>query len=447
MNQPTEIEPPYKIVGLKINNVLKIKLVELSPTGDFITIGGDNANGKTSLLNGICMALEGSGATSDQPIRTGNTTGSIHLELSKGAQYKLGDLIIDVTFDAAKGRKMTVKTREGAPIKSPQEVLNSLYNHIALEPLAWMTMDAPKQSETLRKLAGLDFTKLDSDRAAKYTQRTEVNRQVDQKKARLVGMPHHAGAPDAEVSAKTLMEELREIQKVNQSHATNRAGMAVLDANVATEVKAVTATKTRIKEIEKQLQDACALLIEQETKHAKALDLKYAAQAKIDALVDQDETGVNARIEANDTQNQKVRENKARTDLENEISPLAKQSQDLTTDIDALDAEKSRQLSEAKFPLPGLSFSGDTVTLNGVPFSQASGAESIVASAAIGMAMNPKLRVILIRNASLIGPSRMKALSDWAEKEKVQVFCEVVTAGENASEASVVLSDGEVLTK
>lgn len=441
----TPQEPPYKIVGLRVANVLKIKLVELTPSGDFITIGGDNANGKTSLLNSICMAIEGASATSEQPIRTGSTEGSIHLELSKGAQYKLGDLLIDVNYSASKGRKMTVRTREGVPLKSPQEILNSLYNHIALEPLAWLTMEPSKQLENLRKLVGLDFTKLDSSKSVKYTQRTDLNRQIDQKRARLVGMPQFPDAPNGEVPAKTLMEELRGIQKVNSDNAAKRNSLEQMVRMVSARQDGILKVKNAIVELRKQIDDAQSDL----SRHEESLKSELMAHDQrkliIDALSDQSEDDVNARIEKNDETNSKVRANQERTNLEVEISPLEIQSKSLTLEIEALDDERKRQLSEAKFPLKGLSFSDGGVTLNGIPFSQASAAETIVASAAIGIAMNPKLRVVLIRNASLIGPGAMKALKAWAEVEKVQILAEVVTAGEKADEATVVLSDGEIL--
>ena len=81
------------------------------------------------------------------------------------------------------------------------------------------------------------------------------------------------------------------------------------------------------------------------------------------------------------------------------------------------------------------------VTYNGVPFSQASSAEQIRVSVAMAMAMNPKLRVLRIKDGSLLDDDAMDMLKKLAVKEDFQVWVERVG---NGSEDAIVIEAGEV---
>jgi len=98
-------------------------------------------------------------------------------------------------------------------------------------------------------------------------------------------------------------------------------------------------------------------------------------------------------------------------------------------------------LSEAKFPVAGLSFDESGVTFNGLPFAQSSGAEQLRASVAIAMAMNPKLKVLLCRDGSLLDDDSLALLSQIVEDNGYQLWLERVGTG---AECSVIIEDGAV---
>ncbi len=90
----------------------------------------------------------------------------------------------------------------------------------------------------------------------------------------------------------------------------------------------------------------------------------------------------------------------------------------------------------------GLTFGGeDDILLGDVPFDQASAAEQLRASTAVAMALNPRLRVILIRDGSLLDTDSMKLLAQLAADNNYQVFIERV-AGDKP--AGIVIEDGRV---
>ena len=63
-----------KINALEVENVKRIKAVMLTPTESGLTvIGGNNNQGKTSILDTICWALGGERYRPSNPTREGST--------------------------------------------------------------------------------------------------------------------------------------------------------------------------------------------------------------------------------------------------------------------------------------------------------------------------------------------------------------------------------------
>jgi hypothetical protein len=83
------------------------------------------------------------------------------------------------------------------------------------------------------------------------------------------------------------------------------------------------------------------------------------------------------------------------------------------------------------------------VLLNGVPFEQASDAERLRASIAIAAAMNPKLRVIRVRDGSLLDDEAMALLSGFASENDFQIWIERV---DSSGRVGFVMEDGHLKT-
>jgi hypothetical protein len=114
-----------------------------------------------------------------------------------------------------------------------------------------------------------------------------------------------------------------------------------------------------------------------------------------------------------------------------------------TDTLNGLIRDKAAILADAQYPIPGLAFDGEDVTFNGLPFSQASQAEQLTISLAIAMAMNPTLRVLLIRDGSLLDDTVLKMLYDHVTTAGYQLWIERV-GEDGAGDASVIIEDGAV---
>lgn len=111
---------------------------------------------------------------------------------------------------------------------------------------------------------------------------------------------------------------------------------------------------------------------------------------------------------------------------------------------DAMEAREQARLDaigKAEMPIPGLSFGDGVVTFNGLPLNQASDAEQLMISTAIAAALNPKLRVIRIRDGSLLDDDAMVRLAAFAEERDMQIWIERV---DGSGTVGIVMEDGHV---
>ena len=139
--------------------------------------------------------------------------------------------------------------------------------------------------------------------------------------------------------------------------------------------------------------------------------------------------------------NAAIRANNAARDKQAQKEALRGEYKTLTERLEALDKTKAKALEAATFPVVGLGFDDTGVTYQGVPFSQASSAEQIRVSVAMAMAMNPKLRVLRIKDGSLLDADAMEALRAQVAENDFQLWVERVG---NADDGAILIEDGEV---
>jgi hypothetical protein len=141
--------------------------------------------------------------------------------------------------------------------------------------------------------------------------------------------------------------------------------------------------------------------------------------------------------------NDKVRKNKAREQIRVDMVAAEKESDKLTKQIETIEREKRDTIAAAKFPLPGMTL-GDSgeVLLDGLPFEQASTKGQLMASLAMGAALNPKLRVLLVRSGNDLDDSAMKVLAEWADAQNMQVWLERISTN---GKVAVIIEDGRAV--
>lgn len=393
-----------KIVSLEAENVKHLKAVHIKPDGSAVIIGGDNEQGKTCVLDSIEYALHGAGSIPAKPIRSGQKKARVVLDL--------GNLVVIRTF-TSKGTNLTVKNKDGATFASPQAMLDELVGELSFDPLEFSKMDARKQAEVLKQLVGLDFDSLNAKYKKFFDERTAVNREGKALKASLDQMMKHDDIPDKEVSISELSKEYANAVENNQ-------GIIFKQHELDADDKELAALKKRVAVLTKSVKDKKAAII-----NTKKLD-SQAIKTKMDKA---------------EQTNSCVRSNRMYDEVDTQVSDLRKKSMSLTGKITDLVDKKSDMLEKAKFPIKGLAIDEDGVTFEDIPFVQCSAAQRIRVSVAIGLAMNPELRVLLIREGSLLDKKNLALIAKMAEDADAQIWIERVSRGK---ECQIIIHDGEV---
>jgi hypothetical protein len=414
------------IVKLESENIKRLKAVSITPQDNMVTIGGQNAQGKSSVLDSIAYALGGKRAVCDRPIREGQDRARVVCELD--------DLVVTRTFTKSGGGTLTVSNRDGTRHTSPQRILDQLTGKLTFDPLEFCRMEPRAQLETLKALVGLDFTDMDRERQDLYDARTQVNREIKRVRAALQDMPVHHDLPDEEVTVSELMAELKSRQDTNRANQAKRDELRSLDGRITKGREYVSDLKAQIDELQRKLNSAQGQL-----DHLQ--DCRDTLQEEVDTLADQEEQEILDRMENAQEVNRKIQEEKARLKAHEEHGTLETRAQALTNEIQAIDQAKAKALREASFPVDGLSFDDSGVLLNGLPFSQASQAEQLRVSVAMGFAQNPELKVLLVRDGSLLDGNSLNLLDQMAMDHDGQVWIERVGEGD---QCAVIIEDGVV---
>jgi len=416
-----------KIVKLEAQNVKRLKAVEITPQGNTVVIGGRNAQGKTSVLDSICYALGGQGAVCERPVRDGQEKAKVVCQLD--------DMIVTRTFTADGGGTLTVSNADGtARFASPQKMLDALVGRLTFDPLGFLHMKPAEQLATLKELVGLDFSELDRDRKLCYEQRTFVNRDIKQQEGVLVSLPEYPNVPDQEVSLTALAGEL---QKANQhNNEIEQAYEQVEDAK---------ARQQAIWQNAESIQGKIEYLMEEKQRYeqeARSCDEQISMlEEKASLLKPIDTSAIQGRMAEADEVNQRVRHNRARVNVVKRLEELREESQKYTGEIERIDQAKASAIASANLPIEGLAFGEDGVTFGGIPFEQCSSAEQLRVSVAMGLAANPKLKVLLVRDGSLLDSESMALLQEMVAEADAQLWLEVVS--KDGEGCSVVIEDGE----
>lgn len=394
-----------KIISLEAENVKHLKAVHIKPNGSAVIIGGDNEQGKTCVLDSIEYALHGAGSIPSKPIRHGQKKARVVLDL--------GNLVVTRTF-TSKGTNLTVKNKDGATFTSPQAMLDELVGELSFDPLEFSKMDAGKRSEVLKKLVNLDFDSLNVQSRKFFDERTIVNRDGKALKASLDQMMKHDDTPAKEVSISALSQEYTRAVENNQV-------IILKQHEFDSEVSELASLKKRVAAL------------------AKSVKIKEAELGKVKKM---DTQAIKTKMDKAEQMNCQVRENRLYNEVYAEVSDLRKKSVSLTGNITHLADKKSGMLEKAKFPIEGLAIDEDGVTFENIPFVQCSAAQRIRISVAIGLAMNPELRILLIREGSLLDEKNLALIAKMAEDADAQIWIERVSKGK---ECSVIIEDGSVV--
>lgn len=402
-----------KIIRLEASNIKRVRAVEVTPgpDGSLVLVTGRNAQGKSSVLDAIVYALGGKEAIPDKPLRDGADVGFIRLDL--------GDMVVERTFTADNTYLKVKAAGTNAEYPTPQKLLDGLVGKIAFDPLAFARMKARDQLGALLEVVdlGLDLDAVAAERKALFDKRTDVNRE----KTRLEGAVEKLPAvpddiPDEPIAVFDL---IRQIDELNE-RAANARRAEIRRKELADVIKE---TKAQLARLNGEYN-----FLENDSQNVGLWDDEIAA--------------LRSQATNGEEVNAHVRVKNQRLELEGQLHAAHGASDALTAQITVIDDRKAAAVAGAAFPVDGLSFNEDGVLYDGRPLEQASSAELTRISTAVAMAANPKLRVILIHDGSLLDDDNLRVIAEMAAANDYQIWIEKVDA---SGDVGVVIEDGYVV--
>ena len=472
-----------KIIRFEAEHVKRLQVVEITPAGHVVEITGKNGAGKTSILDAIWWALAGTRTHQPEPINREHTKARIKLDL--------GDLVVEREFktlppapgmtDTRLTTRISVTNAKGQPQRSPQGILDSLLGTLSFDPLDFARKDESEQYRVLQEFVGIDLRASDLQNDQDFTERRVVNRTAKARRAAADQIHVPTSIPER-IDVAALVTERQRRETLNAERAviiTSRESCErkIVAAEINSErlekaVKAIweelaskdqklTENVDRVRAEAKRQIDALTsesidatdrLVLRREQYQAdiqSGIEKAKAAQADLLALpatpspetfADNDEQI--ARAEAvNRTAQEAAHQAGIVKRLIQEAVDAEAESRRLTEAMEARKVAAAAAVEKAALPIPGLSLEHGRVALEGLPFSQASDADQLRASCAIAMRGDHKLRVIRIRDGSLLDDDSMAMLAKMAEDADYQVWIERVDA---SGQVGVVIEDGRV---
>lgn len=429
-----------RIVELRAENLKRIEAVSIKPDGSVVEITGMNGAGKTSVLDAIWWAIEGAEHIQTKPIRRGADKALIRLDL--------GEYVVTRTFNAKDDGGFTtsirIENQEGARYQKPQTMLDSLVGQLSFDPLAFTQMKPREQFDVCRRFVpGVDFDALQKAHEADYSERTLANREArelaTQAEAIVLG---DTITTDGVVDEGELTTQLDQAGRHNAEIERRRAAREAAHKSIEEYRRGAAASRQKAEALRQQAEEAEADAKARD-EAAATLEGKLAEAGPLPEPID---TGILLEeIERARTHNRIIQEavdkQKQRADLERRAKAAEARAAALTKQMGEREEAKRAAIAKAKMPVPGLSFGADCVLLDDLPFEQASDAMQLRASMAIAAAMNPKLRVLRVRDGARLDPNGMKLLGEFAEQHDMQIWVETVASDRPGA---VVIEAGRV---
>lgn len=433
-----------RVIRYEAHNLMRIQDIRFDLEGHHLfLVGGKNGNGKTSALTALLAALCGKSGM-DYPellLKEGEDEGWVKVELSGDEElHEPEGLTVELFLKRKRGgavvESFKILDSAGDEAPEPRTLLKKLYELRAFDPLDFERKDRKAKKEILQKLLGLDFTEKKAEIKRLYDQRTGVNRDVARLQAEFKALKKQ-DAPEEEVSTSQLLSQLEKAQAVN---ADNRKA----ERELATRQELLDNNEELLDKLAAQIADLEARQQAAQREHAILVQKLQEQQKTVAGLKDVDEAPIRAQMRDADSINAKVRENRKWREKKEELDRVAKTADTLSAQMDNMHEEIDKAIREAKFPVEGLSFDDDGVLFNGLPLEQASKSQRTMVSVDIGIALNPKLRLMVCQDGSDLDADTLAALDEKLKKNNFQAIVELVTrTQEDENLCAVVIENGK----
>ena len=410
---------PVKILSLEAENIKRVRAVRIEPTAAGLTIiGGDNNQGKTSVLDAISWALGGDRFRPSKAAREGSATPPyLKVTLSNG-------IVVE-----RKGKNGALYVTDPLHNKAGQQLLNAFVEQLALDLPRFMQMSDREKADTLLQIIGVgdQLVVLEHKEQELYNQRHAIGQIADQKAKYAKEQAFWPDAPKDLISASDLIAQQQDILARNGENQRKRAMVEIIARQVET-------LQAKVSDLAMQMNTA------QEELAAKSADLETARKSA-EQLHDESTEELERSIRDIETINAKVRDNLNREKAEEDARGYREQYDALTAELEKTRQAKRDLLSGAKLPLDDLSVEDGALTYQGQKWDNMSGSDQLRVATAIVRCLNPQCGFVLLDKLEQMDLHTLHDFCAWLEAEGLQAIATRVSTGD---ECSIIIEDGYV---
>ena len=414
-----------KIIGLDIENVKKVRAVSLAPSLDGLTvIGGENGQGKTSVLEAIMGALGGDKYR--QQVRDGEQRGTVCVTLTNG-------LTVRRTYTAGGSSQLVVSDPSGK--KSGQALLNEFVSPFALSVGEFMGVDDRQRAKILLDVIGVNPQPVEERIRALEADRLLKGRERDKAKGHAQSLPYFEEAGDEKLDGAAITERMT----VALSH----------NAKVRQAGNDVQAARDRLELAARRLEDAKAVLkraqegVEQATE-AVAVANSNLANANTNAAgagAAMDTATIQGELDSITAHNERVGSNLSRRAAFEAAEALGEEYRALTSAIEQERDALRGMLEGVELPYPGLTVADGVMEWNGRRWETLSESERLILSTAVSRAIKPSCGFVLIDGLERMSGRTLAEFAGWLSAQGLQAIGTRVGAD---APGTIVIEDGAV---
>ncbi|HEM4366678.1 TPA: AAA family ATPase [Streptococcus suis] len=402
---------------LEIKNVKRIKAVKIEPSATGLTIvGGNNNQGKTSVLDAIAWALGGNKYKPSQAQREGSQVPpTLKIVMSNG-------LIVE-----RKGKNASLKVIDPNGQKGGQQLLDSFVEELAINLPKFMDSAPKEKAETLLQIIGVgdQLAELELKEKEIYNNRHAIGVIADQKEKFAKEQEYYPDAPKDLVSIAELIQQQQAILAKNGENARKRQNVATIKMQYESAESAVDRLKQEL-----------AKAIDERDKFKQDLAI---AQKDAMELHDESTAEIEANIQQIDDINRKVRANLDKEKAEEDAKEIRQQYNALSVEIEDVRKQKRDLLTNADLPLEGLSVDDGELLYLGQRWDNMSGSQQLQVATAIVRKLKPECGFVLIDKLEQMDQVTLQEFGEWLKREGLQAIATRVSTGD---ECSIIIEDG-----
>lgn len=442
-------EEGLKILSGEITNFKNIsqKIVEFN--GRSAMIVGKNGGGKSSLIQALTCAVDAKMIPS-RPIKEGEQSASTLVKVGGVLDGEYQEFNIDMYFNEAHGRgKLVISDKDGGAIPGGKSMVKSIVGNVGFDILEFIDLGLTKegkvstpgvkdQIKTLLQFLPMESQKklmnLDIEKKEAYDSRTEINKDIKSNELKLRDCAIDPDDIDKYSEKKDDTSIIKDMSAIGDSISTYDR---VFNGIETKELKE-TALEKRIEALMKEMNSCEEELTEVSAEIEKGRAwLEKRERPSMEALTTQLE-----KVSEHNVQHAKIVELKG---FSEKARTLAVDAEAKSDRLKKIESEKKEVFSETPLPVKGLTFDENEILYKGLPFNENQHPSSTIIAVGIqiAMAMNPNLKLLIIKDGSLLDQKILNYILKLVDKKGYQVFVEMVDhTGE--MDVTVDFIEGEV---